>query len=425
MMPSRTIPAELDPERIGVVSREFTQATGMPLMLVDSEGRELWSQGECPLGAMLSGSKKRTVLCRAHRRIAVQESLRWGEAYISACPFGLITFAVPVFPGGRLAAGLVSGFSILPQMKGDFRQDVLRRLRSHGIRSRSRGRLDLLVVDSATLRQSATQLFDLAARAGMNDPRLLRESREKSIQQFTIANFLSEVREGKEDLVASLVAVQNTIIDKVVLGDLSGSREIVNRFLGLILLETGMSFDLLKVRLLELIVIISRAAIEKGISAQGLLGSRYSYLTDLNAATGFDELFWKVTKILENFTTAVSQEMRRKAWAHVTKMKECVKKGFTTRLSAATVAAAAGLSVSRAEHLFRKEEGATISSYIAGQRIAYAKYLLERTDRTIAEVAAECAFYDQSHFTKTFGGREGMTPMRYRARARGEGGDAP
>ena len=101
--------------------------------------------------------------------------------------------------------------------------------------------------------------------------------------------------------MASLVKMQNEIIDKVVLGDLSGSREIINRFLGAILLETGMNFNRLKVRLLELIVIISRAAIEKGISADGLLGPRYSYLTDINAASGFDDLFWKVTKVLENF----------------------------------------------------------------------------------------------------------------------------
>jgi two-component system, response regulator YesN len=415
---------EIDPARMRALSRDFTRATGMPLMLVDPEGREAWSMGACPLAAMLSGSARRTALCRGHRRTAVQESLRWGEAYISVCPFGLITFAVPVFSAGHLAGGLVSGFSILPQMKDDIRQDLRRRLRLLGMRPQPGrwAKMRLRVVSSETLRESAAELFDATARAGMNDPRLLRESREKSAQQLTIANFLSEVREGKEDVVASLVAVQNEIIDSVVLGDLVRSREIINRYLGLILLETGMSFDMLKVRLLELIVIISRAAIEKGISAQGLLGPRYSYLTDLNATTGFDDLFWKVTTILENFTTAVSQEMRRKGWAHVTQMKECVKKGFTTKLSAAEVAASAGLSVSRAEHLFRKEVGMTISSWVSRQRIAYAKYLLERTDRTMAEVAAECGFYDQSHFTKTFSSNEAVTPLRYRMRARGESG---
>jgi two-component system response regulator YesN len=175
---------------------------------------------------------------------------------------------------------------------------------------------------------------------------------------------------------------------------------------------------MLKVRLLELIVIISRAAMEKGISAHGLFGPRYSYLTDINAATGFDDLFWKVTKVLENFNRAVSEEMARKAWAHVTKMKDYVQKRFTAKLSAAQVAAAAGLSVSRALHLFRQQSGMTLSSFIARTRIAYAKYLLENTAGSMAEVASECGFFDQSHFSKTFVALEGVPPLRYRTRAR-------
>jgi two-component system response regulator YesN len=368
---------------------------------------------------MLSDSPRRTASCRAHHRTAVQESLRWGEPYISICPFGLVTFAVPILPGGHLSAGLVSGFAILPQMEEDIRQEVLSRIRGQRVRSRigPRTRLPLRVISSETLRTSASLLFDLASRAGMNDPGLMRESRERTIQQFTIANYLADAREGKQDLVASLVKMQNEIIEKVVLGDLSGSREIVNRFLGVIFLESGMNFDMLKVRLLEFIVIISRAAIEKGISAEGLLGPRYSYLTDLNSAAGFDELCWKVTKVLENFNTAVSEEMRRKGWAHLAKMKDYVNKNFTSRITAEAVAEAAGLSVSRAQHLFRKESGVTLAGYVTQRRIAYAKYLLRTTAEKIAEIATECGFFDQSHFTRTFGRLEGLSPLKYRVKS--------
>jgi two-component system response regulator YesN len=254
----------------------------------------------------------------------------------------------------------------------------------------------------------------------MSDVDTIAESREKSIQQFTIANFLEDVRSGKQDLLTSLASMQNEIIDKVVLGDLSGSREIINRFLGVIFLESGMNFDLLKVRLLELIVIISRAAIGKGISAEGLLGPRYSYLTDINAATGFDDLFWKVTKALENFTRAVSAERGRTALAHMTRMKDFLSRNFAARVSARDVAAAAGLSVSRALHLFKKETGVTLSTWVARLRIDYAIYLMKNTDRSMADIAAECGFFDQSHFTKTFRALEGSPPLRYRRKANGE-----
>ena len=399
---------------------EYRRTTGLPLLLVDSEGRKVWSLGGCPVCARLAASPKQGKICGAYQRKAVEESFRWGEPYISVCPFGLITFAVPISREKRLAGGLISGFSILPQMERDIQDEVMRSVRRFRIRSRvgPRTRIPFRIVPSETLRRNADLLFDLTGRYNASDLELIHESRERSLQQFTIANFLEDAREGKQDLVASLVKMQNEIIDKVVLGDLSGSREIINRFLGAILLETGMNFNRLKVRLLELIVIISRAAIEKGISADGLLGPRYSFLTDINAASGFDDLFWKVTKVLENFTTTVSEEMGRKAWAHMTKMRDFVQKNFTAKVAAAEVASAAGLSVSRALHLFRRESGMSLSSYIARCRIDYAKYLLVNTSRSVASIASDCGFFDQSHFTKTFAALEGLPPLRYRTRIR-------
>jgi two-component system, response regulator YesN len=411
----------IDAERVRRLGAEFRAATGLPLLLVDGEGRELWSLGGCRLCERLAGSRTRAALCRDYHRTAVAESFRWGEPYISVCPLGLVTFAVPLSVGRRPAGGLLSGFSIFPQMEPDMREEVLARLRRHRI-SPSLGprmRLRFRVITSEDVRRGSRLLFDLTAAYGMNDAEQIAESRERSRQQFTIANYLAEARAGRSDLIASLAAMENEIIDKVVIGDLAGSREIINRFLGVIFLESGMNFDMLKVRLLELIVIISRAAMSKGISAEGLLGPRYSYLTDINAATGFDELFWKVTKALENFTRAVSEERGRAGLVHMTRMKDYLARSFASRVTARDVAAAAGLSVSRALHLFKEKSGMSLSAYIARQRIDYARYLLANTDRSMAEIASECGFFDQSHFTKTFRALQGEPPLRYRRRLEG------
>jgi two-component system response regulator YesN len=322
---------------------------------------------------------------------------------------------------GGLAAGLMSGFSIFPQMEKDIREEVLQSARRHrvGPLIGPKTRLRFRVVSSEILRKNASLLFELTGKHGVNDLPLINESREKTIQQVTIANFLEEARGRGQDLVSSLASLQHEIIDKVVLGDVNGSREIINRFLGVILLESGMNFTLLKVRLLELIIIISRAAIEKGISAEGLFGPRYAYLTDINAAASFDDLFWRVAKVLENFTRTVSEEMGRKRWAHTAKMRDYVEKHFASKVSARDMAAAAGVSVSRALHLFKREIGVPFTTYVAKRRIECAKYLLKNSALGIAAVASECGFYDQSHFSKTFSAREGVSPLRFRTQERG------
>jgi two-component system, response regulator YesN len=412
--------AGIDMRRVSRLAGEFHAATGLPLILTDTDGRRLWGRGGCALAARLSPSTRREKLCGAHRRKAVEESFRWGEPCISVCPLGLVTVAVPLSHGRRLCGGLISGFCIFPQMEQDMREEVEQRIRGLGIRAGlgPRARLRFRVIPSEGLRRGSRLLFDLAAAYGLSDAEQIAESRARSLQQFSIANYLEDVREGRQGLITSLANMENEIIDKVVLGDINGSREIINRFLGVIFLESGMNFDMLKVRLLELIVIISRAAISKGISADGLLGPRYSYLTDINAAAGFDDLFWRVTKALENFTRAVSEEKSRTALAHMTRMKDFLSKNFTGKVAARDVAASAGLSTSRALHLFKKETGMPLSAYVTRSRVDYAVYLLKNTDRGMAEIASECGFFDQSHFTKTFRALQGIPPLRYRNRLR-------
>ena len=376
--------AGVDLPRVRQLGAEFRTATGLPLLLVDQAGGEMWSLGSCPLCARIPGSRKMAAVCRSHHRTAVEESFRWGEPYISICPFGLVTFAVPLSRDGRLKAGLISGFSIFPQMEKDMREEVLASLARHGVRFRLGPRHEAATSASCPPKAFAAARPPVRPHGshGVNDMELIGESREKSIQQFTIANYLDDARAGKQDLVASLVRMQNEIIDKVVLGDLTGSREIINRFLGVIFLESGMNFDLLKVRLLELIVIISRAAIEKGISADGLLGPRYSYLTDINAATGFDDLFWKVTKALENFSGTVSEERGRKIHVHVTRMKEYLSRNFTSKVVGPRCRRRRGPEREpRPAPVPRRKAGCRSPSYIARQRIDYANYLLNNTDR--------------------------------------------
>jgi transcriptional regulator GlxA family with amidase domain len=105
-------------------------------------------------------------------------------------------------------------------------------------------------------------------------------------------------------------------------------------------------------------------------------------------------------------------------------MKEFLSQRFASKVTAREVAEAAGLSVSRALHLFRHEAGIPLWSYVARLRVDYARYLLRNTDRSMADIAAECGFYDQSHFARTFKAAEGVPPLRYRISSRGARGES-
>ena len=67
---------------------------------------------------------------------------------------------------------------------------------------------------------------------------------------------------------------------------------------------------------------------------------------------------------------------------------------------------------------FRKAYGETIGDCQRRFRLEKARHLLCKGGMPLAEVALECGFANQAHFSRTFKAAFGSTPTRYRAERR-------
>lgn len=92
---------------------------------------------------------------------------------------------------------------------------------------------------------------------------------------------------------------------------------------------------------------------------------------------------------------------------------------LSQRLSIGDVASALDLSKSYFVRSFTNVEGVAPYSWLVAQRIKEASALLTRTTIPLAQIALECGFTDQSHFTNAFSRRVGTTPSRWRKGADG------
>ncbi len=104
---------------------------------------------------------------------------------------------------------------------------------------------------------------------------------------------------------------------------------------------------------------------------------------------------------------AASDETRRVA--------EHIERHFAETLSAPSLAAIAGLSVSAFARRFHEETGLTPAEYVAEVRIRKAKLMLDDPSRSVTDVALACGFYDASHFSSAFLKATGMSPSKYAA----------
>ena len=83
------------------------------------------------------------------------------------------------------------------------------------------------------------------------------------------------------------------------------------------------------------------------------------------------------------------------------------------RPSLTELAQLAGVHSTHLARTFHRLCHCTIGEYLRRLRLARARELLAAGDRPLAQVARECGFYDQSHFTRVFGRYVGVTPGRF------------
>ena len=200
-------------------------------------------------------------------------------------------------------------------------------------------------------------------------------------------------------------------------GDRGEARRILNHVLVHIYSAGEGRSDLLKGLLLELVVMISRAAVEAGAVQSELLGMSFRLLTEL-AEIDDDELLaaW-LRKTLENLMTAIERQEDFTPPLLVKKALDFMRENLHREISRDQTARFAGISPSHFSRLLKERTGRSFTELLRQCRVDLACELLVKTDRSLAEVAGACGFCDQSYFTRVFQDVKGATPKQYRASA--------
>jgi AraC family transcriptional regulator len=108
----------------------------------------------------------------------------------------------------------------------------------------------------------------------------------------------------------------------------------------------------------------------------------------------------------------------RDARRWLARVRERLEDDCTRTPSLAELAAAVGLDPSYLAAAFKSASGQTIGAFARERRLWRARALLTSPGVAPAEVAQRCGFADQSHLTRLFRRRFGVTPGTYRARFR-------
>jgi two-component system response regulator YesN len=326
---------------------------------------------------------------------------------------------VPIVDRDTVHGGIFFGKCLWEPPTESLGRDVASRLRGLPVEA---GRIAkalqrLPVVRGRQIHSAGEFLFDLLYEICGLDAKVIRWRRQRATQQSEIGQFIQERKKLGAQWQYPLEG-ERALIQKVKIGDRTGAKEILNSILGTILFKDIGDLGILKVRLLELLIVLSRSAVEGGVEVHTMLEKNLAYVNRvMQIGTQEDLCAWISTALNEFIELVYSSQDARK----VTQIRPAIgyiDAHYDQPITLAGIARASHLSVSRLAHVFKEQMGVTPIDYVTGVRIERAKELLLGTDQSCTEISFQAGYSNPSYFTRTFKSLVGVTPRQFRAQNR-------
>jgi len=347
--------------------------------------------------------------CRALNayQYGCHEAYRWNGQYVYYCPLSLTFIASPVSDeSGNLVGGIVLG----PMIMGDA-LDALDALPDPSMRGAAE---TLPVLTTVQVHHLAAVLCACTAFAGG-----LPHSRAGSFV-YAQDKLLQAIYNAQDRMQQGLkpagypIEYEKRLHQMILAHDRMGAQQLLNELLGHIYCANDFDLQTIKTRVVELVVLVSRATIDAGADAREILVLNGEYIRRIEQFHSIEDLSVWLSGILHRSLRYSFDFEQVKHSDVIYKVMGYIKNNYAQKLSLEDIARQVYLSRSYLSSLFKKETGYSLFAYINHVRIEKSKLYLLDHSISLVDIAALCGFEDQSYFTKVFKKATGLSPKRYR-----------
>ncbi|MCL5103805.1 MAG: helix-turn-helix domain-containing protein [Armatimonadetes bacterium] len=367
------------------LARRYNEMWGLRCTLTDARGNTVARDAESEAPEAIPGHVP-------SRGRAIEEALRWGEPSMLLCPKGFVVWAVPVMENSMVVGGLV--------------------VEQVSVGARDEGKWTLSPME---IRHAARDLLTLAEEYNLTNAALLELRRAAAARESERAEVIRELKEINYQSIRDIYLKEEPgLISAIKRGDRASAREIINRILAAIYFFGRERPKLLKSFILELVVNMSRSAVEAGGDPSELLGANYSSFADLARIDTEEELCAWLVSMLERMMDAIKSNRQYPSTVLLGEALKFMQEHMHEELSRDVIADVACLSPSHFSRVVKQTFGQSFTELLSRMRVDKARDLLARTEKSLIQICLDCGFSDQSYFTKVFQRYTGSTPGEYR-----------
>ena len=357
---------------------------------------------------------------------AGEQSERFGGKYIYFCPAGLVFIICPIKQisddGGQYSEHIqyLTAGPISPVNWEDFDTEEL--INALELSLNRDDTLDLVknfpVITSDLITHVANLLYICSRQ--LSDIEIFKFIKNDEIyeQQKQIGEYIQNVKamlmKENQSYISYPYDKEKQLVYSIVSNDLANSRKYLNEILGHIFFSSANNLEVIKVRAMELSVMISRAALDGGADQSNIFDINIKFLSEFFNYKTIEEVCWALTDILRKFTKETFEFSKVKHVDLISKAVSYVKTNYMRKLTLNEVAEYVFLSPSYFSKIFKEEMNYYFNDYLNSIRVEKSKILLLTEKISLVDIADNVGFYDQSYFNKVFKKITGVTPKKYK-----------
>ncbi|MEO8411901.1 MAG: PocR ligand-binding domain-containing protein, partial [Propionivibrio sp.] len=277
------------PEHLQAMAAHFASVSGVSCFPVDAEGKAFVDSSPSQAG---DGAASREVAtasrnpgclfcrsatlrklanvadCPAIHRYGIFQAERFGGSFVYFCPAKLVHWASPVLVDGRIVGALIAGSVLMIEPEDYLSEEV-------------RVPLSLTAGEAAALRAQFKQIPYVPPSRVSSLARILADMAFSLSQKMSIDSAWTNNLEGQQARISEYIhqlksdasggnqqtyplAKEKALLALIAQGDHENASELLSELLATIVFICGQNMALIRARSVELVVLMSRAAVDGG-----------------------------------------------------------------------------------------------------------------------------------------------------------------
>ena len=396
----------------------FHKCFQLPVQLLDEQGEVLAVFGSSfHYCSMFQKHLPEGESCKKVHAEASRLAMRLGETYIFSCHSNLYHIVFPLVNNNSLLGSILAGPFLMDSPESLLLSEVAQKYAiPEDTLSQMRDEANQIpVFEPEQITHISRTLYYMCSGLITDGRKQFSMNQRKYDQQAKINESIQFYKSSSpENTSAYPYEKEKALTTKLKTKDIESAKALLNDLLGYVFFSEGNNLEVIKTRSLEIVSLLSRAAIEGGATSDNVLKVNNQVIRELQTVNNLDDLCYKLQESIEVFTHCMFDYIPSKSGELTKKAIRYISKNYASNLTLNQVADHVHLNPAYFSSLFKQSTGSSFKEYLNMVRIEESKRLLSNTDYSIMDISQAVGFEDQSYFTKIFKKYTGLTPREYR-----------